>query len=178
MRWASVALCAVIAGAIVWWQFSPPVHLPARPSSPLAVEAREPRARSFRAAEKSATGPLIHPDAAELARTLHSPEATVRDDLEILQTMIATYRRANGGANPGGGLNEEIVDKLRGRNAKQFAVMPTEHPAIDGSGRLLDRWGTPYFFHPVSGVVIEVRSAGPDRKLWTDDDVQLPDSSR
>jgi hypothetical protein len=37
----------------------------------------------------------------------------------------------------------------------------------------LDRFGTPYFFHPISETRIDVRSAGPDRKLWTEDDVWL-----
>ena len=38
-------------------------------------------------------------------------------------------------------------------------------------GELVDRWGTPYFFHSVSAEKMEIVSAGPDKELWTDDDV-------
>jgi hypothetical protein len=38
---------------------------------------------------------------------------------------------------------------------------------------LLDRWGTPYYFHPIARNVLGLRSAGPDGKLWTADDVVL-----
>jgi hypothetical protein len=68
-------------------------------------------------------------------------------------------------------LNEEFVDQLRGKNSIGIAVLPATLSAIDAEGRLLDRWKTPYFFHPVSAKEMEVRSAGPDRKLWTEDDV-------
>ena len=35
----------------------------------------------------------------------------------------------------------------------------------------VDPWGTPYFFHQLSSTEMEIRSAGPDKRLWTDDDV-------
>jgi hypothetical protein len=38
---------------------------------------------------------------------------------------------------------------------------------------MCDRWGTPYFFHQVSKTEMEIRSAGPDRRMWTGDDSQL-----
>ena len=40
-------------------------------------------------------------------------------------------------------------------------------------GELCDRWGRPFFFHQLSGTKMEIRSAGPARQLWTDDDVVL-----
>jgi len=52
--------------------------------------------------------------------------------------------------------------------------LPEQAPYLDAEGRLVDRWGTPYFFHPVSGEDMEIVSAGPDAELWTDDDVKLP----
>ena len=76
------------------------------------------------------------------------------------------------GRNPIGD-NEDITAVLTGRNALGFAFIPKDCPAIDASGELCDRWGTPYFFHQLSAQEMEIRSAGPDRKMWTDDDEVL-----
>ena len=38
-------------------------------------------------------------------------------------------------------------------------------------GQLVDRWGTAYWFHPNSSYQMEIRSAGPDKNLFTADDV-------
>lgn len=130
--------------------------------------------RNSRAAQITAAGQLIVPDIAATARQLNSPDSTAEQDLEILQCLIAFYRRANAGAGPGGGLNEEIVEQLRGRNTHHLALLPPDLPGTNAAGELLDRWGTPYFFHPVSRAVLEIRSAGPDGKLWTSDDVVQP----
>lgn len=91
------------------------------------------------------------------------------EDLQILQSMLEEYRRALR-ENPGGE-NAEIVAALQGRNVSGAAVLATNHPAVRADGQLVDRWGTPYYFHPVSRTVTEVMSAGPDGRLWTDDDV-------
>ena len=104
---------------------------------------------------------------------VHSSQTTPQQDLETLQTLLDFYRRANGGANPSGAENEEIVEQLRGKNAHRLAVLPPDLPAINGRGQLLDRWGTPYFFQAISRTVLETRTAGPDRKLWTRDDMAL-----
>jgi hypothetical protein len=142
-----------------------------QPMQPQAPKIFTPN--NSRPAEKVAPGVLLLPDANALVGRLHAPDATVQEDLDILQSVVELYRRANNGANPTGGLNEEIMDALQGRDRKRVAAFPPNHVALDAGGRLLDRWGTPYFFHPVSGKVLEIRSAGPDAKLWTSDDVML-----
>ena len=119
------------------------------------------------------TGQVTVAEVAELARRLNATDATGEDDLQIIETLLAFYRRANSGTNPSGGLNEEFTDAMRGRNPLNLAVLPSDTPGLDGQGRLLDRWSTPYFFHPISRTLLEVRSAGPDRKLWTADDLEL-----
>lgn len=124
-----------------------------------------------RVAERDAQGQVVLAEAAEMARGLNAPGATGKDDLEILQALLDFFRKANQGANPVGGLNEEIADALRGKNALRLAVIPPELPLVNADGALLDRWGTPYFFHPQSRDILEIRSAGPDRKLWTADDM-------
>jgi hypothetical protein len=76
------------------------------------------------------------------------------------------------GENPVG-TNAEIVAAMLGDNAKQTRVGTPENQQINDKGELVDRWGTPYFFHQVSKTHMEIRSAGPDRVMWTSDDKQL-----
>jgi hypothetical protein len=74
--------------------------------------------------------------------------------------------------------NEDWADLLRGRNAANERFLPDTHPALNAQGQLVDRWQSPLFFHAVGGGRYEFRSAGPDRKLWTPDDLHRnPDGS-
>lgn len=67
--------------------------------------------------------------------------------------------------------NEDWADLLRGKNAAQEEFLPAIHVALNDKGQLVDRWHTPLFFHALGGGRFELRSAGPDRKLWTADDI-------
>ena len=67
--------------------------------------------------------------------------------------------------------NREIVSFLQGKNRDRLAWIPKDHQFVNDKGELVDRWGTPLFFHRESGLQFELRSAGPDRKHWTKDDV-------
>ena len=58
--------------------------------------------------------------------------------------------------------------------------MASETTLTDRTGRgweewvtILDRWGAPYFFHQLSKNEMEIRSAGPDKAMWTNDDVVM-----
>jgi hypothetical protein len=67
--------------------------------------------------------------------------------------------------------NEDWADFLRGKNSAHERFLPDQHIALNSKGQLIDRWGSPLFFHAVGGGRFEIRSAGPDRQLWTDDDI-------
>ncbi|MFZ0826479.1 MAG: hypothetical protein WAO02_03560 [Verrucomicrobiia bacterium] len=70
------------------------------------------------------------------------------------------------------GTNPEITAALAGNNPKQINfIKPEAGMRINEGGELVDAWGTPLFFHQLSGTDTEVRSAGPDRKMWTPDDL-------
>jgi hypothetical protein len=70
------------------------------------------------------------------------------------------------------GTNEEITRALNGGNPKEAKFISEEAGLrINGSGELVDWWGTPVFFHQLSGTEMEIRSAGPDKKMWTSDDL-------
>lgn len=91
------------------------------------------------------------------------------DDVQTVMTLLEEFRRAFG-AMPTGELNDEIVRRLQGENPKGIAVLPKAHPSISAEGELLDRFGTPYRFHPESAWQMTIRSAGPDKQMWTSDD--------
>jgi len=75
------------------------------------------------------------------------------------------------GGNPVG-TNAEITAALNGDNPSHARFLSSEDQSrINGNGELTDEWGTPYFFHQLSAEQMEIRSAGPDRKMWTSDDV-------
>lgn len=115
-----------------------------------------------------------HPVSAAAAELL-AEGGTAATDLEIVTLILADYRKACGG-NPVGE-NEEITAMLLGGNPKGLRFLPPGHPAIDGAGRLCDRWGTPLFFHALSSRRMAVRSAGPDRQHGTADDLSGPDGA-
>lgn len=75
------------------------------------------------------------------------------------------------GSNPVG-TNPEITAALNGSNPRQSKFINAEAGMrINGNGELVDAWGTPYFFHQLSGTEMEIHSAGPDKKMWTADDL-------
>lgn len=92
-----------------------------------------------------------------------------RNEAESVALNIRQYRLRFGG-NPVG-TNAEIVKELDGENAKSAKYLPQELKRLNENGELIDTWGTPYFFHQLSAQEMETRSAGPDKILWTTDDV-------
>jgi hypothetical protein len=89
-------------------------------------------------------------------------------DLEEVRYMLRDYR-AMAGENPVGN-NAEIMRAMMGDNRKGARLGPPESHRLNGKGELVDRWDTPYFFHQLSAQEMEIRSAGPDRMMWTADD--------
>jgi hypothetical protein len=90
--------------------------------------------------------------------------------LEYARTAVHNYGQRLGG-NPVGS-NAEITRALLGENPKQVNFISADAGLrVNGGGEWLDAWGTPLFFHQVSGREMEIRSAGPDRLMWTLDDL-------
>jgi hypothetical protein len=92
--------------------------------------------------------------------------------VEAVRSAIQKYGAMFGG-NPVG-TNAEITQALNGNNPSHalfLSGIPGQQ--INSNGEMVDPWGTPYFFHQLSGSDMEVRSAGPDRKMWTSDDIVI-----
>jgi len=92
--------------------------------------------------------------------------------LENTRSAIRNYGSMFGG-NPVG-TNPEITSALNGENPKEVKFLdPEKGMRINSQGELVDSWGTPFFFHQLSGTEMEIRSAGPDKKMWTADDLVM-----
>ena len=72
------------------------------------------------------------------------------------------------------GDNEDLVCALTGGNRYGDVFLATNDPHLNERGQLVDRWGTPYHVHPRAADAIDIRSAGPDRILFTPDDLMFP----
>ena len=154
---ALAAALAVLAFYIFRHQEKEPASLPP-----------PPQAREAPPARTAPEPPTVMP-VAETASSLNDPATTPADDLSTLSLMVSDYGKIFGG-NPVGE-NDEIAAALMGANPKRLAFLPQQGAFLDSSGRLIDRWGTPYFFHALSGSKMEIVSAGPDRRHHTADDI-------
>jgi hypothetical protein len=157
---AAAAALVVVALVFTRSRENSPDELP-----PVGTNSTKPPVRSL---PENTAPPTVHP-ISETAASLGSAETSPSDDISTLSLMISQYGKIHGG-NPVGE-NDEITSALMGKNPKRLAFLPQEGSFLDGSGHLIDRWGTPYFFHALSGSKMEIISPGPDRILHTADDI-------
>jgi len=161
---------AVIVAFLVLSENRPAKPILSRPNSreipaPAPIENRQSKIESPAA------------DHSPIADHLNAPDGTIRRDLEILNEVFAAWQTNFPREGNPVGENVEITAALAGDNPLHFAFISRSHPAINARGELCDRWGTPFFFHAMSGTQMIVRSAGPDKKLWTSDDVSSRESA-
>jgi hypothetical protein len=188
-KWAALAL-GVAAGICIWFFFwthkigRPPPSQQTIPEQNAAVEralanqnsntvavirsnfarVRSPQANGSQGAVSIVIPPAGPPS--PLQFTNLEPATVVQN----VSRAIRQYGEMFGG-NPVGN-NEEITAELSGKNPKHINFISTDAGMrVNDNGELVDPWGTPYFFHQLSGADTEIHSAGPDRKLWTADDI-------
>lgn len=124
---------------------------PPPPKAPVRIEAPPPK-------------PVVAPpDYFESIQ--NSPQKQEAEDIAL---QLRNFGQRFGG-NPTG-TNSEIVQALRGSNPAKANYLP-QNARLNGNGELIDSWGTPWFFHSNSATETEIRSAGPDKKLHTPDDI-------
>lgn len=105
-----------------------------------------------------------------MPRSPQTPDPA-REAAESIALNLRSFGQRFGG-NPVG-TNAEIVKTLNGGNPQGVRYLPQEFLRLNEQGELLDSFGTPYFFHQISSQEMEVRSAGPDKTLWTQDDIAV-----
>jgi hypothetical protein len=185
--WASLAIIAVVVGLFLLL-----LQRNSKPETPGAEN---------RGAEKGSNSPAIHPGAGnvpsvsppatpenelasnDLALRAASPnppagstgetnETPALPPLTVLdkaRVVVGNYRAAFG-ENPVG-TNPEITAALAGKNPKQINFVADSGLRVNEKGEMVDAYGTPFFFHQISGHEMEIRSAGQDRVMWTADDL-------
>ena len=101
--------------------------------------------------------------------TNEPPELPPFTVLDKARVVIHNYHAAFG-ENPVGDA-PEIAAALQGRNPKQINFLAESGLRLNNKGEIVDAYGTPFFFHQISGQEIEIRSAGQDKVMWTADDL-------
>jgi len=151
-----------------------------QPSAPPATPPAIGSAAAHLASAPSAS-PLPHetlaqspaPATSAAAQNGNAPHkidrSTAMIELQKVHVMIGSYHTLMG-QNPVG-TNEEIMKALMGGNPRQAVLGPPPGQTLNDKGELIDPWGTPYFFHQLSGDDMEIHSAGPDKIMGTGDDL-------
>ncbi len=95
-------------------------------------------------------------------------------DLGLVQNLIETYQIYSKyeDALPTAG-NKELVDALRGNNRYGQRFISSNFKFINSNGEIVDRWDSPLIFHFETAECPDIRSKGPDKLAWTEDDVVL-----
>ncbi len=195
-HWLAVLLLGALAGVVLWFvtprkpvtavELLPePASTKAPPwragiSTPLA-EIEAPTEDAVETAEPASfVGAVpVAPPRVALAALAEPPEGpepvpgiTPVTLLENVRSAFRNYSSRFGG-NPVG-TNQEITRMLNGNNPGNATLLqPEDGLRVNDRGELVDNWGTPFFFHQLSRTEIEIHSAGPDRKMWTADDLVL-----
>ena len=161
-RLGVVALVALVVGGLLWW--------PKRPPDALAPVVVAPPVVAPPPAPSKFTEDLSAEHLVGYGTAASDPQR----DLEMVKDAVDAFVRSIKipGALPTGS-NRELVAALAGENAHRIRFIDPASPFINADGELLDRWQVPLFFHFVEADDVGVRSAGPDRVLWTADDVMM-----
>jgi hypothetical protein len=180
-------LFILLAAVGIWWLGRPQIEAP--PSTPPALPKNTQTAQ-----KPAAPAPITSPaQVSVVTATPVAPKAPVRIEAppmkpvaipsDYLQSIQSTPERQQAeeialnlrnygqrfGGNPTG-TNAEIVAALRGANPARANYLP-QNVRLNEKGEIVDPWGTPWFFHSNSATDTEIRSAGPDMRLHTPDDI-------
>ena len=170
-RAIAAAHAHALRGLVVWKRERVVPHALSPRSSTASPPHAEPQTQNSKPKTSSASVAASAPERSTLADALNSPATDIGADLRLVSNILETFRSNFPRAGNPTGTNAEITAVLTGKNQLRLELIPSDHPTINKDGELCDRWGTPFFFHAESATKMEIRSAGPDRKMWTADDV-------
>lgn len=109
----------------------------------------------------------------EILEQYGKPGTRPEDDLHAMAHAFGNLALLVKGGSPFRmGANEEFAAALMGKNAAKMVFLAPPHACLNDAGQVVDRWGTPLFFHVRDAVRTDIRSAGPDKTMWTADDLQ------
>ena len=179
MKKSLVVAALAVASAVSVYFYKQPAPPPTQSAAALQKDVPLPQ-NAIATQSITQTGPTINPVLAQkprrvatsLAAKLNAPDSTAAEDVVVLHGMLRQYLRflKDRQARPIGN-DSDLARVLIGNNPMKLVILPPDHPALGADGRLRDRFGTPYFIHPRGHLAFEIRSAGPDRKHFTADDL-------
>ena len=168
----ALAAFAIGAAIVRLWNRGEPAPEIQAPPVPVVVDTPAIIPRPLPARDATPENPLN-----SWERLLVADGTAVEDRASLEDIVINYLHSLPDSRRPPLGTNEEITRALTDRGTLGESAIPTSHPAIV-SGQLVDRWGNPWHFHQQAADLIEVRSAGPDGRLFTRDDITSPHESR
>jgi hypothetical protein len=193
-KWRPVALAILIAGAAVLYlqvaHRKQGLQAPANTEAASSVQdgsvkdpTRGPGSTSalpgtieepILSGPTASSQPINPPPPSPASPVADTPESSTLPPATILENMRTTIHQYGSefGENPVG-TNPEITAVLQGDNPKHINFLKQDGNRVNSNGELVDAWGTPYFFHQISGHEMEIRSAGPDRVMYTGDDLMI-----
>jgi hypothetical protein len=183
-RLTLAAVTLALCGLLAWWVFS--FQPPPAPTLKIAAVKTEPaatpvvdlspsqtRPHQFQGADEDAPSVSIVSDRPRfVAEVLPAQRRAGEKDVDLQKASVSLrdYRKVFH-QNPVGN-NAEITRLLLGQNSSGAKYLPDD-AHLNDKKELTDRWGQPLFFHQISASNMEIRSGGPDQKMWTADDEVL-----
>lgn len=166
--WLGALLAAALLLALLWPRpQSQPAPAAPSPPEPMSLAAKQAREEATQRQAQTAALP-----GREILQEYAQPGTRPEDDLHALAHAFANLQLLIKSRAPFRlGANEEFAAALLGKNADKLVFLAPPHACLNAQGQLIDRWGTPLFFHVRDASRIDIRSAGPDRVLWTADDL-------
>ncbi|MBL9133985.1 MAG: hypothetical protein JNG86_22425 [Verrucomicrobiaceae bacterium] len=168
LKW-KLAVLAVIAAvvALFWW------WLISERSKPSGHGVQDTLTAAAKVMEGAARLQMAAPlPGASILQNYASTSTRPEDDLHAMAHVFSNLRLLLKGDAPFRmGANEEFAAALLGKNAAKEVFLSAPHACLNEKGQIIDRWGTALFFHVRDAQRIDIRSAGPDRTMWTADDL-------
>jgi hypothetical protein len=174
-KFIAIGAFVLLVVGLLWWRakprFSkeidpaiksanPPSLRPSKPSQPQTVFPSD--------SSNESDNPIETVDSPTQHRPVVARETAAQQQVDQVSFVLRDFRLALS-QNPIG-TNAEITAALLGNNLKQARFEIPEGSTVKDN-ELCDPWGTAYFFHQISHNIMEIRSAGPDRAMWTSDDL-------
>jgi hypothetical protein len=183
LLWVAAVILVVLLGIYL---LRPPANSVVPAPAPVTASVPADQTGSNTSTGNSSTAAVVpgtgNSPSADLSSQAGSPAAVTVDTNAVLSpaAVLESMRRVihgyntEFGENPVGN-NAEITRALMGENPRHINfIQPDTGLQVNANGELVDAWGTPFFFHQLSGQDMEIHSAGPDRIMWTSDDLIGP----
>lgn len=124
--------------------------------------------------EKPLPEGILEDLSSEYMRGYGSSRLSIHDDLMLMFEVLGDFNSIlKGRTNLPATTNKELAATLIGNNNDKIRFISPKAKFLNENGEIVDRWNVPLFFHFQDGYLPDIRSAGPDQKMWSDDDTEF-----